>query len=804
MKITDLWNSFSRHAREISNWLNHPVDNIIRIGGREGQRRIEELEVPLGNNHQNSDASTQFNSKQTEENRILVNKGNSISPELQNNSSFEKNGYTSNGVNGHSRNHSNLYVENNLVVIKEKEELPELNENQYIQSFKGRYRIGELRKKDIRIREYEGFTYPQKKSILIKEYLLLEKDFSDSEAEKRQREFVKRANLKLKSTQAKNGISGQDFRLLTPIDAFADKRRCYLISQSNQNYITLREYLDENCYMNSEEVRTLLKRVLQSLYFLHNQNIILGNSELPSGLIHANINVDSLLIDKKRDINFIYLSDFAFWEDVVKPENFKNINEYSAPLLYQNDLKDLGKVAIESLFFNHILRNKIDIENPIDTQYLLATISDIRLKNFILKLRGIDGKFSNTKEAYEVISNLPFETRKPEAKLVEPGQIKEKDKKQSVSRIQLIFLLLFAFGLISLLILAILSIFENKDIYSPIEGTRNASCPKDPNFQCSISEVLEEKIDASFIADSMVLDWMEKGNFVSYNNSFIKELNSEKYNASLNLVKPIKQLDDIAEIKDKLKTNPEIDFAIANLANQSNAKCENNTLSTDKDRNKNTDESSNLNCQIIAYDGIAFFVPFSDAYGDNSIPKALNGNISKDDLAKLYQGDIKDWKNLGLTKSLRVELYQPEEQHLINSFIQFITTTIEEIQPTKFELMLPKILQGYEENEHGGIGFGLLRKVYGQCSVYPLAIDGVQPLIENDGKDITPNIDLCNDKGSYRLNTEAFKSGRYPLRFAIAVIYKTTKGEKFAEMMLSDEGQSLLQEIGLVPARDIY
>ena len=208
----------------------------------------------------------------------------------------------------------------------------------------------------------------------------------------------------------------------------------------------------------------------------------------------------------------------------------------------------------------------------------------------------------------------------------------------------------------------------------------------------------------------------------------------------------------------------------------------------------------------------------------------MKGRINKDNLAKLYQGQITDWQQLGLENKLPVKLYKPEEEHLLESFITFITkpnesTTIAEsvVKVRKFNSMLQKILQGFEEttkeNRYGGIGFGLLSKIYGQCSVYPLAIDGVQPLVHNDGTPITPEtVDLCNDKGSYRLNTNAFNDNsnlkKYPLIFAIAVIYKDpkstgksednkSKGEIFTKMMLTDEGQSILQEIGLVPVKNI-
>ena len=811
MKITDLWNSFSRHGREISNWLNHPVDNIKKIGGRWGQRKIEEIEVPVGNNHRNSDASAKINSNQTEENQVLITSAN-----------ITNNSHTTNGVNGRSRRLSDLSVGNgnSIVITQNKEEIPLLTPNQNIQSFKARYRIGNLIKDNIVIREYEGYTFPHNQLILVKEYLLLEKFFHNSEAENRQRELVKRANIKLKSTQIKNGISGQDFRLITPLDAFADDRRCYIISESNKDYETLKEYLDENICMNYEEVRTLLKQVLQSLYFLHNQNINLGNSELISGLAHGNISVDSLLFDTKRNELFVYLSDFALWEDIFKPQNLKNTNEYSSHSMFQEDLKDLGYVAIKCLFWNHIIEHDINLDEQRNIKYLLSTSADFKLSEFIEKLIGINGEFKNTKEAFEEISKLPFERLQPQAKLVEPGSKSEESKKPNFYKLKFLFLLLLSFGLIALIASWFLKNIENDS--STVNTSENAACPKDSNFKCSIKDASDNKpFNASIIADSMVSDWMRKGHLVSYQNNLKKEL-KDKYQVTLN----IKKIDDIDEIEKQLEDNEGIDFAIANLSNQSNEKCENDTLlSNGKQNGKNTEESNELKCKIIAYDGIVFFVPFSDANGENSIPKALNGRISKNNLAELYQEEktekITNWNQLDPKNSLPVKLYKPEEDYLIDSFIKFIIKTGEITtiagSKTKFESMLQEILQGFEEteqeNRYGGIGFGLLSKVYGQCSVYPLAIGEkyreIQPLIQNDDNNpINPYIDLCNDKGSYRLNTDAFKSGKYPLRFAIAVIYRTNdetkKGENFADMMLSDEGQSLLQEIGLVPARNIY
>lgn len=814
MKLTDLWNSFSRHGREISNWLNHPVDNIKKIGERWGQRKVEEIEVPVGNNHRNSDTSTKINSNQTEEHQYLITSTSGTKSKIINN----HNGHTTNGVNGHTRKLSDLSVGKSFVVTKNKEEISLLTPSQNIQSFKGRYRIGKLIKpiKDNTIiREYEGYTFPHNQLILVKEYLLLEKDFSDSEAEKRQRELLKRANIKLKSTQIKNGISGQDFRLITPLDAFDDHRRCYIISESNQNYETLKEYLNENICMSYEEVRTLLKQVLQSLYFLHNQNIILGNSEAIPGLAHANISVDSLLYDTKHNELFVYLSDFALWEDIFKPQSLKSINEYYSHNMFQKDLKDLGYVAIRCLFWNHIIEHDINLDEQINIKYLLSSSADFRLNEFIEKLIGIDGEFKNTKEAFEEIYKLPFEPRQPQAKLVEPNSKSEENKKLDFSKLKLLFLLLLSFGLIALLIALIASWISsnNKNDSPTVNNAENASCSNKPEFKCSIVDVLgTEKFNASIIADSMVSDWMEEKNLVSYQSNFKSEL-KDKYNVNLEIPYVNNQLRGINEIEKQLNKHPEIQLAIVNLSEDSEIEKCHNTALTEKENRENENK---LLCKIIAYDGIVFFVPFSDANGENSIPKALKGSISKNNLAKLYQEQItdwKDWKELGLKNSLPVKLYKYEEDSLVKSFIPKLleSKAIEESNKENFYSMLQNILQGFEENQDGGIGFGLLRKVYGQCSVYPLTIGEknrkVQPLIQNDGTPINPYIDLCNDKGSYRLNTDAFKSGKYPLRFAIAVIYRSNnneKGENFADMMLSDEGQLLLQEIGLVPARNIY
>jgi ABC-type phosphate transport system substrate-binding protein len=127
--------------------------------------------------------------------------------------------------------------------------------------------------------------------------------------------------------------------------------------------------------------------------------------------------------------------------------------------------------------------------------------------------------------------------------------------------------------------------------------------------------------------------------------------------------------------------------------------------------------------------------------------------------------------------------------------------------------MLQKVIQDFEKADSkqqiGAIAFSRLSQVFGQCSVYPLALveEGnrpVQALIQDNGQPVNPTTDLCNDKGSYYPNVQVFKDRAYPLAYPLAVVYprdnsRPPVGVKFADMLRTQEGQQLLSKTGLVP-----
>jgi hypothetical protein len=241
---------------------------------------------------------------------------------------------------------------------------------------------------------------------------------------------------------------------------------------------------------------------------------------------------------------------------------------------------------------------------------------------------------------------------------------------------------------------------------------------------------------------------------------------------------------------------------------------------------------SDLASREIAYDGLAAVVNFSYSKRDQGLPVALNGQLSLDQIRQIYTTEDTTeplaWSAFGGPKLLmaRSILESPEtiavmEKMLSPAQLPDRQSATDAFTPNNYKIlgedqeqnatrdMLRRIINDFEDSRDSPIGrIGLLplSQIKGQCSVYPLAIRSktgiVQPwLIDN--KPITPSLDLCHHKGDYQPDIEAFKNRRYALAYPIAVIYpndnrRSAVGKKFAELMLTQEGQKLISDAGLV------
>ena len=81
----------------------------------------------------------------------------------------------------------------------------------------------------------------------------------------------------------------------------------------------------------------------------------------------------------------------------------------------------------------------------------------------------------------------------------------------------------------------------------------------------------------------------------------------------------------------------------------------------------------------------------------------------------------------------------------------------------------------------------------------------VQALVEINGSPISPELNLCDAKGSYAPDPRVFESQNYPLVYPLTVAYLKNGGESqqaaetFIRALKTDEGQCLLNEAGLIP-----
>lgn len=810
MTIRELWISLNRVTRDVSSWVYSPFPKLFRIG-QNGIDKVFDINFLSKNNHDNSHDSSNINSNNTEETQILETSSSSNRPETRNNYNHINNGnLIASGVNGNSRKYSSSFYSSHFLQ-EHKEDLTPLHPKENLPG-RLKYVVEELtkegnKKAKCRYYEYTGRIEESKQLVKIKEYV-----FINSLLQKNQSEFIERANIKLK-LQA-------DFRLITPSDTFRvkNKNRCYIITQLNKNYITLREYLNRKGSMSDREVNNLLEQVLQSLHCLHSQNIMLGN-QIERGLAHGNINIDSLLIEDRGGKFFVYLTDFAIWEDIFIYQEFIETNSYINDNKFKDDLKDLGDVALQALCWNGVEQSILNSNDSKEVQELLYKRNTQGVIEFILNY-----------------TNRQFYTNKPEDKqeLPKKSSNDDSDKHTSEQNEEIQEESDFHFAsclLVSLLITCLFggsfAVFSN--ISQRVNSDDEAQLEQDNNDNYTlINQVSLNGIDEIkyYAKDNGVWDYLLNiPNIVAYRKTFLEEIN---HRLGVNENNFFTKADELQTNENIIKeiNEGDIDFALLTK--------------------KQELDSDSLVEKVIAYDALVVIVPYSDGKGKGtwSVPSAMNSKIIIDDLRYLYTQNkdlIEEWQSRNNNNRLqelngkKIKLYFQDiykedsidfnKSEIVNIFEEKVLKepkriaafsnlgkeilNREEKYLLKSQYIFRNIIDDFEtsQNQTIGIGVSLLSRVYGQCSVYPLAIKEnnytFYPLIQNDNNPIKENTDLCYDKGSYKPNTNVFhnEEDKYPLKFPLVIVYKkgSESAEKFIEIMQTDEGKDLLKEAGFTP-----
>ncbi|MHC5778201.1 substrate-binding domain-containing protein [Nostoc sp.] len=629
-------------------------------------------------------------------------------------------------------------------------------------------------------RLYSGIQLHDQRSVVIKEYLLPERSFNHQESSKRKETFKRVGGVNLADGR------NQNFRLINYQEAIADEKteRCYLITNDIEPSQTLSKYLITEGAMAESGVREVLNQVLQTLESLHSQKLLLPSNQVQKGLVHGNISLDSILIKLEKNQSFyIYLCDLSLWENLFIPASIPQ----PPPPKPEQDLKSLGLVAFYLWVGRTTNSDNGQPLDPRDSQQWPNTNND--LKHFLYRLIGLENPFESAEIARQALSKLPKEG---DINSFKPSVSPEQEKNRfRIPLILLAFLALLLLGGGIWFLFEMLSksqedytdwnklltqfsdvtgVTRGKFIYTGEKnGTWTLVLTQSPESGKRLNELLTKPIpnvEATFNYEAFTTD---------------------RQNSS----KPI----------EKVLTDNKYSLAITSL------------------EDKVTDD---LNKKPIAYDGLLVFVASTKKEGN--LPTALGGQISLENLQKIYTGKITNWQELG-GSNLPITPYAPTEPEAISLFekivlkndpqniADFEKTVTNNKKETKDTLQ--QISSELRANKNPGIiSFGILSKTWDQCNAYPLAIQvddqkrPIQPLFHKlNRRSVTPEDNLCGKSRTY-FDVKAFKTGSYALGYPLFVVYpkndsRLEVGSLFADILTTRQGQCLLSKVGLVPLQSM-
>ncbi|MEL7316360.1 MAG: substrate-binding domain-containing protein [Cyanobacteria bacterium J06559_3] len=185
--------------------------------------------------------------------------------------------------------------------------------------------------------------------------------------------------------------------------------------------------------------------------------------------------------------------------------------------------------------------------------------------------------------------------------------------------------------------------------------------------------------------------------------------------------------------------------------------------------------------------------------------------VTIDQLIAIYTGDVTNWQELG-GPNLPIKLYLAP----LNSGAPTIFRTdffvdgedfSDRIQETRTPSeAMRRVGSPQDESEWGGIYMASARNLIGQCSVKPLAIAPTEGnFIAPYAGELVP-IENCPAQLN-SINEAAIQSGECPLFRRLFVITKSGEsidalvGQAYADLLLTEEGQSLVREAGFIPLR---
>lgn len=648
-------------------------------------------------------------------------------------------------------------------------------------------------------------------------------------AQTRLRTFADQAVLQLADGRS------QDFRVVRSLDAIADDHPIqradwtiypsYLVTESTAIAPSLRVQLLGGA-ITPRLARQAIGQILQSLDFIHRQKFVFGSGQIQSGVVHGNLSLDSVhWTEAQLGYPYLYLSDLRLWERCSLPLGTALPSIHATAELIQADLAAVGQIGW-SLLTGQLTGQPIGqpigqsvLANGLEPQEVWPQ-EDIAFEALLQRLLGVGPRFNQAEEARLALLRLPVEGGTGQLGLASGAAATTRSSKLPWAAL---LAALAAIGGLSWLLLRRPGLAEAQKL--PI-----VCCLKDVSAVPEGDFVYSAVENGTWRSVIKQADLLQRGQTLTDVLGRAQEKISLRYQPAPTVAAAIGQVQA-----------GQADFAVVPLLDRvvSSNSSSSNSLSPNL--------PSDVISQPIAYDGLAVVVNFSYANRQNSLPIALDGQIDLDRVRRLYTDTtLQDWQPLtrGLLpwtarSQLLLKRYLPDNPDVLTIFeTQVLKAPLDQVvvdspqdaaagdrrSPTPILPMFRQIIRDFETEDGrdpqgqlqrrktGSIAISSISQVRGQCSVYPLAIaqarqSPVQPLLLKEGRPVSLADDLCDRKGSYVPDVKAFQSGRYPLAYRIAVIYpadnrRSAQGRKFAELMVTREGQRLLTDAGLVPLEE--
>ena len=173
-------------------------------------------------------------------------------------------------------------------------------------------------------------------------------------------------------------------------------------------------------------------------------------------------------------------------------------------------------------------------------------------------------------------------------------------------------------------------------------------------------------------------------------------------------------------------------------------------------------------------------------------------------LRDIYTGKITNWQQVG-GPNLEIVPYSksPQVSGTAEFFVSHILNKEEFASRVKLVTNITNTIRKVA-TQRGAIFYASAPEIVHQCSVKPLALGRTsQELIPPYQEPLIPR-EKCGVQRN-QLNQTAFQDASYPLTRNLYVIVKQNgldderAGEVYAQLLLSDQGQKLIEKAGFVP-----